>query len=265
MQKNIPFELAFEEGTLEQKKQLLADANRWLSLFKQSNGALKSGKFKRREQLLNEMLKLARRFKKAQLEIAPASEEMTYNANLCLINSLRELGLAYYEADDNPAQQRCLPFLKEALELLESAPVEKQNVKEIFDIYDVLCSIYSASKNHAAYEDVCRRGLALKEREVGQWHYDIVSYLMDLAWALEEQHKYAECAALKKDAYAIVQNQLGASHPDTIALKHGVAYTTLLSEGVGAVEAIQKALATLTPEERKQFSGGVAAELESMR
>jgi hypothetical protein len=120
-------------------------------------------------------------------------------------------------------------------------------------------------KDQPGYEDICRRALALKEKQVGQWHPEIVTFLIDLAWALEEQGKYSECAAIKKDALAISQNEKGPDHADVIALKHGVAYTTFLSEGISQIEAIQKALATLTEAERKKFTGGVAKELERMR
>ncbi len=250
---------------LQQEKKLAAESKRWLSLFSQSNAAMKASKLKRREDLLLESLKVARRYKEMQLEFAPGSTEFAIVAAKCLSTSLRELGLAYWmeDRDDDRDGSRSMPYLLEALTILE--PAKDPDYKSLFRIYEALCQIYEFTKAHAKYEEVCRKALALKEKQVGQWHPDIISYLQDLAWALEGQGNYKESISLKKDALGICQNDKNATELDLIALKHGVAYATFLSEGMSDMEAVQKALTTLTEDEKKKFTGRVAEELQSLR
>jgi hypothetical protein len=247
----------------EQEKQFLADSKRWLSFYKQAYSAFTSGKHKRHEQLMNEGLKLVRRMKQVQLESAPEDHNLAEVVDGFVLAAVKGIGLSYLDADDELAARRCLPFLLEADVLLEAA--KDVNYESSFEVYEALCQVYVVLKQPLKYEEVCRRALALKEKEVGQWHPEIVSFLMDLAWALEEQGKHSESASIKKDALNISLNDKGPAHQDVIAIKHGVACSTFMSEGLSPMEAIQKAMATLTDEERKKFTGGVAAELANMR
>jgi tetratricopeptide (TPR) repeat protein len=247
----------------EQEKLFLTDSKRWLSFYKQAYSAYTAGKHKRYEQLLNEGMKVVRRMKQVQLEAAPEDQTLAEIADDFVLAGVKGLGMSYWDAEDESAGRRCLPFLLEAATLLEASKNPKY--ESSFEVYEALCQVYVALKQPLQYEEVCRRALALKEKEVGQWHPEIVSYLMDLAWALEEQGKYSESATLKRDALRICENDKGPAHPEVIALKHGLACANFLNEGLSPMEAIQKALATLTDEERKKFTGGVAAELESMR
>jgi tetratricopeptide (TPR) repeat protein len=247
----------------DRQKQFIAESKRWLSFFKQSTAALAGGKLKRREQLLTEGLKGARRLKEMQVDWFPDDAALAATADDFLEAATQELGQACWMADPDSSNERCLPYLLEALTLME--PAVEPNYHGLFRVYETLCQVYVVLQQPLQYEDICRKALALKEKQVGQWHPEIVSYLMDLAWALEEQSKYDQSLALKKDALGICQNDKGPSHSEVIALKHGVACTTFLSEGMSEMEAIQKAMTTLTEEERKKFTGGVVAELQNMR
>lgn len=247
----------------EQEKQILAESKRWLSFYKQSLAALQAGKKKRSEQLLNEGIKIVRKMKQTQLQLAPDNEELADITDGFVLAALKTLGTSYWDEGDATGSERYLPALLEATAMLEAAP--EPDFYALFDVYEVQCETYVKLKDQVKYEDVCRRALALKEKQVGQWHPEIVGFLMDLAWALEEQGKWPEAIAIKKDAFGICQNDKGPNHVEVIALKHGLACTTFLSEGMTQMEAIQKALDMLTPEERKKFTGEVAAELRNMR
>ncbi len=249
----------------DQEKKILAEAKRFNSLIKQSVTALENEKWKRREQLLLEALKVARRLKEMQVDWAPDQLVMQDLADDSVVIALIETGKNYWllDRDNNEVSDRCLPYLAEALDLLESQA--EPDYEKLFDAYDFLCQIYVGLKDKPRYEDTCRKALALKEKQVGQWHADIIPFLMDLSWSLEEQGKHKESVAIKKDALGIVQNKEDAQEAEVIAIKHGVAYSTHLSEGMSEIEAVQKALASLTDDERKIFTGRVAEELQGLR
>jgi tetratricopeptide (TPR) repeat protein len=247
------------------EKELLAAAKRYMSFFRQANAAFRAGKAQRREQLVHEMLKAASRFKQMQLELAPDNDSLCRLADECLETATKEVSEIALNSpllEAISAKDKGPDYLKKAIALMEQSP--ESDYSSLFRHYDALCEVYSEAKDLVNYEDVCRRALALKEKQVGQWNPAIVSHLLDLAWVLEEQDKYSECAAIRKEALGIFQNDPNADQTDVIALKHSTSYATLLSEGVNQLEAVQKALAMLTPEERKKFSGSIAAELEEL-
>ncbi|MBS1991439.1 MAG: tetratricopeptide repeat protein [Cyanobacteria bacterium SZAS LIN-3] len=260
MQKAGAATKAFSRG---QETQFTADAKRCMSLLKQAESAYLGGKIKRHDQLAGEALKLARRSKELQQSVDPDNAELANLADRLVLASVKALGLSYWNEETPEGNQRALPLLTEARELLEAAA--QPDYASLFEVYEALCQLYVAMKRLGDYEDTCRRALNLKEKQVGQWHPDVINYLVDLGWALEEQNKYAESASIKKDALALSLQHRGEADTGTISLKHGVAYTTFLAEGMTQFDAIQKALSTLTVEERKKFSGNVAAELQSLR
>jgi len=246
-----------------QEAQFTADAKRCLSLLKQAASAYSGGKNKRHHQLAAEALKLARRMHELASGGGEADEQLIATSDKMLLSALKALGLSYWSEETAEGNELSLPLLVEAQEILERA--SEPDYYELYEVYEALCQLYVATKQVTRYEEICRKALALKEKEVGQWDAGLVSFLIDLGWALEEQGKFTESASIKRDAYKLSLNHKGEAHPETISLKHGVAYTTFLSEGMSQFDAVQKALDTLTPDEKKKFQSNVAAELESLR
>jgi len=246
-----------------QETQFTADAKRCISLMKQATAAYSGGKIKRHDQLAGEALKLARRMQELVTTEGAADQELVATVDKMLLTAVQALAFSYLNEEVPDADERSLSLLVEAQTILEKA--EEPDYYALYEVYEALCQLYVRLKQVTKYEEICRKALALKEKEVGQWHADLVTFLIDLGWALEEQGKFGESASIKRDAYKLSLNDKGEAHPDTIALKHGVAYTTFLSEGMSQFEAVQKALEILTPDEKKKFQSNVAAELESLR
>jgi tetratricopeptide (TPR) repeat protein len=151
--------------------------------------------------------------------------ELGETATSELTRTLNNLGVVYMRLNLLTKAEQTLAQAAAAQENLGAPPSGLGAAKTWVN----LALVYQAEHRWLEAEDLFRKSLKVRERELGPVHRDVADSLNNLAVLLQDQKRFQEAEPLADRAVRIWEQELGPEHPKVAAGLHnlGVLYMNL--------------------------------------